>query len=54
MENYRDKEHYVTEINELILQWITEGRGRVNKEDYQELIEWEKEYYMNFNYDSLY
>lgn len=54
LENYRDKEHYVTEINELILQWITEGKGLITKENYEEIIEWEREYYMNFDYDSLY
>ena len=54
IENYRDIEHYTKEINEKIIQWITEGKGRVTKENYKELIEWEKEYYMNFDYDSLY
>lgn len=54
LNNYRDKEHYVSEINELILQWITEGRGLVTKDNYQEIIAWEREYYMNYDYDSLY
>lgn len=54
LNNYRDKEHYVAEVNELILQWITEGRGVVTKENYKELVEWEREYYMNYDYDSLY
>lgn len=54
LNNYRDKEHYVAEINELILQWITEGKGLLTKENYEEIIEWEREYYMNYDYDSLY
>lgn len=54
VENYRDNEHYVSEINEKILQWITEGKGKVTKENYEEIIEWEREYYMNYDYDSLY
>ena len=54
LNNYRDKEHYVAEINELILQWITEGRGLVTKDNYEDLIAWEKEYYMNYDYDVLY
>lgn len=52
--NYRDKEHYIAEINNLILQWITEGRGLVTKDNYEEIIAWEREYYMNYDYDTLY
>lgn len=51
---YRDKEHYLAEINDLIMQWMAEGRGLVTKENYKENLKWEKEYYMNFDYDSLY
>lgn len=54
LNNYRDKEHYVSEINEQILQWIREGKGLVTKENYEELLAWEREYYMNYDYDSLY
>lgn len=54
IENYRDKEHYISQINEKILEWITQGKGKVTKENYEEFLEWEKEYYMNFDYDSLY
>jgi len=52
--NYRDKEHYVAEINELLMQWISEDRGRVTKENYLSLTEWEREYYLNYDYDKLY
>ena len=51
---YRDKEHYVAEINDLILQWIAQGRGLVTKENYKENLAWELEYYRNFDYDTLY
>ena len=44
----------MAEINGLILQWITEGKGLVTKDNYEEIIDWEREYYMNYNYDSLY
>jgi len=54
VENYRDKEHYVDEINDLILHWIAEGRGRVTEENYLDLIEWQREYYSNYDYDVLY
>ena len=53
-ENYRDKEHYVARINDLILEWIAKDKGRVTKENYEELLQWEYDYYMNYDYDSLY
>lgn len=52
--NYRDKEHYVAEINDMIMQWIAEGRGLVTKDNYMDIINWEREYYANYDYDSLY
>lgn len=54
LELYRDKEHYVYEVNDMILQWIDQGEGLVTKENYMDIINWEKEYYMNYDYDSLY
>lgn len=54
LENYRDGLHYVKEINEMILAWITEGVGRVTKDNYQDLIQKEYNFYLNYNYDHLY
>lgn len=52
--NYRDKEHYIASINDLILSWIYNGEGLVTKENYRDLLEWEKEYYLQYDYDVLY
>lgn len=54
LDNYRDALHYVNDINDAILSWITSGEGRVTKENYQELIQMEYDFYMNYDYDSLY
>ena len=51
---YRDKEHYVWEINEMILQWIVKENGLVTRNNYKSNIEWTENYYRNFNYDILY
>lgn len=51
---YRDKEHYVAEINDCIMTWIARDYGRLTRENYQELIRWEYDYYMNYDYDRLY
>lgn len=52
--NYRDKEHYIASINSKILQWIKEGKGRLTLGNYEDMVNWEREYYSNFDYDSLY
>lgn len=54
LDNYRDALHYVNDINDAILSWITNGEGRVTKENYQKLIQMEYDFYMNYDYDSLY
>ena len=54
LDYYRDKLHYVNDINDAILTWIANGEGRVTKENYQELIQMEYDFYMNYDYDSLY
>lgn len=51
---YRDKEHYVAEINDVIMQWIVDGNGLVTKDNYIDSIHWEYDYYMNYDYDQLY
>lgn len=52
--NYRDKEHYAAWINSQILEWISEDVGLVTKENYQEKLEKQVQYYMNYDYDSIY
>ena len=54
LDNYRDKEHYASHINSLILQWIAEGDGLVTKENYMARWEKEKEYYSNYDYESIF
>lgn len=53
-DNYRDKEHYSAEINSLILQWIYNGDGLVTKENYQDKLQAEKEFYLNYDYESIF
>lgn len=54
LDYYRDALHYVNDINYAILSWITNDEGRVTKENYQDLIQMERDFYMNYDYDSLY
>jgi hypothetical protein len=54
LDNYRDKEHYSAEINSMILEWISEDEGLVTKGNYIERLEKEKEYYLNYDYESIF
>lgn len=54
LDNYRDKEHYSAEINSKILEWISSDDGLVTKENYKQIIETEKEYYLNYDYEEIF
>ena len=54
LDNYRDKEHYSAEINSMILKWIHSDEGRVTKENYIERLNEEKNFYLNYDYESIY
>jgi hypothetical protein len=54
LDNYRDREHYSTEINSKILEWIADDEGLVTKDNYLERLEIEKEYYLNYDYESIF
>ena len=54
LDNYRDKEHYGAHVNSMILQWLSTGDGLVTKDNYRELFEKEKEYYLNYDYESIF
>ena len=51
---YCDDGHYSAEINSRILTWIAEGTGLVTKENYLKKLEGEKEFYSNYDNDSIY
>ena len=54
LDNYQDGLHYVNDINDMIMTWIAKGEGRITKDNYKDIIEWEREYYMNYDYDAIY
>lgn len=54
LDNYRDELHYVNDINDKIIDWITVGEGKVTKENYLQRIEEEQEFYFNFDYSLLF
>lgn len=54
LDYYRDKEHYSPEINSRILQWMSQDIGRVTKDNYLDNIAKEKEFYLNYDYESIF
>lgn len=54
LDNYKDIEHYGEEINHKILQWIYNGEYRLTKENYKDYISEIREFYLNYDYDSIF
>lgn len=54
LDNYRDKEHYSAEVNSLLLTLLQEDTYLVTKDNYMEKLAKEKEFYMNYDYDSIF
>ena len=54
LDYYCDDGHYSAEINSLILKWISEGTGLVTKENYLEKVETEEDFFLNYDYESIY
>ncbi|MCM1125436.1 MAG: hypothetical protein NC429_03105 [Lachnospiraceae bacterium] len=51
---YSDGGHYSAEVNSLILNWIAQGTGLITQENYLQKLEEEREFYLNYDYDSIY
>lgn len=54
LDNYRDVAHHSEGVNSLILQWIHDGRDLLTQQNADEYLEKEKEYYLNFDYESFF
>ena len=53
LDNYSDECHHGDWINSQILGWLYSGTDRLTKDNYEEYISVEKEFYMNYDYSSL-
>ncbi len=54
LDNYSDTCHHKAEVNSQILEWIAADTGRITKENYLGKLETEKEFFLNYDYDSIY
>ncbi len=51
---YCDSGHYSAEVNSRMLHWMAEGTGLVTRENYLERLAEEREFYSNYDYESIY
>lgn len=54
LDNYRDECHHGDWINSQILAWMYAGTDELTKENYQDYINEELNYYLSFDYNSLF
>lgn len=54
LNNYKDTAHYSEKINSQILQWIKNDEYLITKDNVDEYLEQEREFYLNYDYDSIF
>lgn len=54
LNNYMDTTHYSEEISSQILKWIKNNEYLLTKENVNEYLKQEKEFYLNYNYDEIF
>lgn len=54
LDNYKDIYHHSKAINSQILIWIKDGEYEITEENYENYCAQMKEFYMNYDYDSLF
>lgn len=54
LDNYKDAGHYMEHINEQMLIWIKDKKYRLTKENYQDYINKNLEFYKNYDYESIF
>lgn len=54
LDNYVDQIHYMENISDKILYWISKKEYQLTKENYKEYIRKNLEFYKNYNYDSIF
>ena len=54
LDNYKDTRHYGEWINDDMLQWMHDGKYEITKDNYEQHIENIREFYNNYDYDSIY
>ncbi len=54
LDYYSDPGHYDARVNSMILEWIANDTGRITKENYLEKLDAQREFFLNYDYESIY
>lgn len=54
LSNYKDSIHYGEWVNDMILHWMKQDIGRLTKDNYQDYLEKEYQYYDNYQYNKVF
>ena len=51
LDNYRDKEHYISDINSWMLEQMSQGNYEITLENKDAHMEFMREFYLSFDYE---
>lgn len=54
LDNYRDKEHYISDINSYLLEQMSQGKYEITRENKETHMAFMREFYLNFDYDAFF
>ena len=54
LDNYKDPNHYIEKVNENILEWISKKEYLLTKDNYEEYINKNLEFYKNYGYNKIF
>ena len=53
LDNYRDKEHYISNINSYLLEQMSQGNYEITRENKDAHMDFMRKFYLNFDYDAF-
>ena len=54
LNNYSDLQHYGQWVNSLILKWMHDDKYLLTKDNYENYIETEMDFFLSYDYESIY
>lgn len=54
LDKYRDKEHYISEVNSFLLEQMSQGNYEITAENREDYMEFMREFYLNFDYEGFF
>lgn len=54
LDKYRDKEHYISEVNSFLLEQMSQGNYEITAENKENYMEFMREFYLNFDYEGFF